>query len=114
MKKTLLIGLALSLGTMASAQMPDYRICPDFTGTDINGQSHNLYSLLDQGYTVVVDVSATWCGPCWTYHQTHTLENLYTTYGPGTAEDKVIVMMIEGDGSNDIGQFERYGREHPR
>lgn len=109
MKKTLLIGLALSLGTMASAQMPDYRICPDFTGTDINGQSHNLYSLLDQGYTVIVDVSATWCGPCWTYHQTHTLENLYTTYGPGTAEDKVIVLMIEGDGSTTLANLNGTG-----
>ena len=89
--------------------MPDYRICPDFTGTDLNGQSHNLYSLLDQGYTVVLDVSATWCGPCWTYHGTHTLENLYNTYGPGTAEDKVFVMMIEGDGQTTLADLNGTG-----
>lgn len=94
---------------MVSAQMPDYRICPDFTGTDINGQSHNLYSLLDQGYTVIVDVSATWCGPCWSYHGTHTLENLYTTYGPGTAANKVFVMMIEGDGSTTLADLNGTG-----
>jgi len=91
--------------------MPDYRICPDFTGTDLNGQSHNLYSLLDQGYTVIVDVSATWCGPCWTYHQTHTLENLYTTYGPGTAENKVFVLMIEGDASTTLADLNGTGAD---
>lgn len=47
---------------------------PDFNVTDINGNSHNLYEILDAGYIAIIDVSATWCGPCWTLHQSHTLQ----------------------------------------
>lgn len=88
------------------AQLPDYSICPDWTGTDLNGNEHNLYSLLDSGYTVIIDVSATWCGPCWAYHNTHALENLYNTYGPGTAENKVRVFFIEGDGATTLADLQ--------
>lgn len=87
------------------AQLPDNSICPDWTGTDLNGTSHNLYSLLDSGYTVFIDVSATWCGPCWSFHETHALEDLYTTYGPGTAENKVRVFFIEGQSGNTVDQI---------
>ena len=105
MKKTLLLSSALAIATSLSAQMPDNSICPDFTGVDLNGTSHNLYDYLDQGYTVVVDVSAAWCGPCWNYHTAHTLRTLYDTHGPGTADDKVIVLMIEAEGQNTTAQL---------
>ncbi|MBK6370321.1 MAG: hypothetical protein IPF64_10985 [Flavobacteriales bacterium] len=71
MKKTLLLSSALAIATSLSAQMPDNSICPDWTGVTLNGGVHNLYDYLDQGYTVVVDVSAAWCGPCWNYHTGH-------------------------------------------
>ncbi len=105
MKKLLLMA-SLVASTAAMAQLPDGSICPDFTGTDLNGVTHNLYDYLDQGYTVVVDVSATWCGPCWNYHNTGALEDLYTTYGPGTAADKVMVLFIEGDGSTTMADLQ--------
>ncbi|HRH67966.1 MAG TPA: hypothetical protein PLB89_00530 [Flavobacteriales bacterium] len=47
MKKNLLLSSALALATAANAQMPDYRICPNWTGTDLDGQSHTLYDYLD-------------------------------------------------------------------
>ncbi|MBP6389562.1 MAG: T9SS type A sorting domain-containing protein [Flavobacteriales bacterium] len=105
MKKSLLIA-ALFATTGAMAQLPSGSVCPDFTGTDLNGVTHNLYDYLDQGYTVVVDVSATWCGPCWNYHNTGSLEDLYNQYGPGTAEDKVIVIFVEGDGSTTLADLQ--------
>lgn len=78
------------------AQLAPYSFAPDFTGTDINGVEHNLQSYLDSGKTVIIDISATWCGPCWNFHQSGTLEEVYNTYGPdGT--DEMMVFFIEGD-----------------
>ena len=106
MRKSLLIAASAALlSGSVMAQIPDNSICPDWTGTDLNGNSHNLYALLDSGYTVFIDVSATWCPPCWSYHNTHALKNLYNTYGPGTVENKVRVFYIEGEGSNTSAQL---------
>ena len=51
--------MAATLST-SWAQLPNGSIAPDFTLTDINGQSHNLYSYLNEGKTVILDFSATW------------------------------------------------------
>jgi hypothetical protein len=98
MKKILLALVAAFSMTAANAQMASGSVCPDFTGTDLDGNVWNLYDLLDQGFSVVVDVSATWCGPCWNYHNSGALETLYEEHGPdGTNELRVL--FIEGDGA---------------
>lgn len=102
MKKALLsLALAGAVCTGANAQPDAGSVAPDFTVTDINGTSHHLYSYLDQGYTVILDISATWCGPCWAGHQSHFMDNLYEQYGPdGTVEaGKVMILFVEGDAS---------------
>lgn len=117
MKKTLLslaVAVAGLFSTTANAQLADYSVAPDFTVTDLQGNQHNLYSYLDQGYTVYLDLFAVWCGPCWNYHQGHTLENIWQQAGPG-GTDKIIVMGVEADpstaestiygGGNSIGDW---------
>ena len=105
MKNILLIALItlISIGNI-QAQLPDGSVAPDFTLTDLNGTTHNLYDLLNNGYTVILDFSAVWCPPCWSYHTGGTLEDLYINHGPAgypnvspNTTDDVMVFMIEGD-----------------
>lgn len=92
-----LYSLLLLFGALnLSAQLPDWSTAPDFSLPDLNDDYHELYDYLDDGYSVILDFSATWCGPCWNYHQTGVLEDIYDEYGPG-GEDKVMVFMIEAD-----------------
>ncbi len=110
--KKLLLALFTCAGlltsSVTSAQMAAGSIAPDFTGTDLNGNTWNLYTLLDSGKTVFIDVSATWCGPCWSFHNTGRLESLYNTYGPpGTNE--VMVLYVEGDASTTLADLQGTG-----
>lgn len=97
MKKFFLPLFIFMMGvTVVHAQLPAGSIAPDFTVTDLNGNTINLYSLLDNGKTVYLDFFATWCGPCWNYKNTGALETIWDTYGPpGTNEAYVIA--IESD-----------------
>jgi len=107
MKKALLLMVvAVMSSTMSFAQLPAGSFGQDFTITDQFGVSHNLYNYLDQGYTVYLDVSATWCGPCWNFHNTGALDDLYVNHGPAGAPgvsaattDEVMVIWIDGDGA---------------
>ena len=108
MKKLLFIAIVALLSfNNTQAQLPDGSVAPNFDLIDLNGTSHSLYSYLDQGYTVFLDFSAVWCGPCWGYHTGGTLEDLFENHGPSgmpgvsaNTTDDVMIFMIEGDGNS--------------
>ena len=53
---------------------------PNFTVTDLNGNSHTIYDYLDSGYVMVLELLSVYCGHC----QSHAAgtENSYLTNGP--------------------------------
>lgn len=108
MKKTLLLGLLMLGGLSANAQLADGSVAPDFTATDINGNTHSLQTYLDEGKTVVLYISATWCNPCWQFHNTHYLEQVYDVYGMGGSED-VVILYVEGDPTTSIDNLNGIG-----
>jgi hypothetical protein len=113
MRKTLLAFLCtLCLGifsTTSFAQLSAGDVAPNFSFVDLNGTEHELYDYLDQGYTVIFDISATWCGPCWSFHQAGSLDNLYINHGPAgmpgvsvNTTDDIMVFWLEGDVSTSV------------
>ena len=142
MKKLLLItfSIIVSLGLYSQKDLKKFsipqpennlKISPDdaeyyswakvegnFNVKDINGETHDLQAYLDAGKTVIVDLSAVWCGPCWRLHQSGIFENLQKKYGPEGTDELVILWvemegaslsLLQGKGSNTQGDWTEKG-----
>lgn len=104
MKKIFTLFAAMAMAVFSYAQLPDGSTAPDFslyeidktTGNMITSQTINLYSMLNDYKTVYIDVSATTCNPCYSFHQTGTLESIYNNYGPNSTVNDSRVLFIEG------------------
>jgi hypothetical protein len=106
MKKSLLfISAAMLSATTGFSQLGTAH---DFTVTDIEGNTHHLYEILDAGYVVVLDASATWCGTCWGVHNQEYLNDLNTQKGP-TGTNEIRVIFYEADGSTDMADLQGTG-----
>lgn len=107
--QTVALSATVLLATNASAQLPDNGIYPGglvlesynpsgaYGGNHIyNMGSWDIDSILDAGTPVILDLFATWCGPCWSYHQAGTLEDLYDSQGWG-GPNNVAIFAIDSD-----------------
>ncbi len=104
--------VTLLLPLFSFAQLPQGSTAPDWTMTDINKKVWHLYDLTAKGKTVFIDVSSTWCGPCWHYHRQRSLDSLYAEHGPnGTVDQSCCVFLIEGDGSTNSNDLNGTGKK---
>jgi len=93
MKKNTFTLLALIL--LGITQINTQVTVPDFTLTDINGNTYNLYTELAEGKTIVIDFFAVQCGSCQT--GIAYAEDIWQTYG--TNGDDLWVWAIETSGA---------------
>ena len=75
----------------------------DFTVTDVHGETHNLFSLLNEGKYVIVDFFFTTCGPC--ISSVPTLNQSFTDYGCNTGE-VFYISIDDGDTDAEVLQYE--------
>lgn len=105
MKQFLLLILMVSSVSLLNAQLiSGTKLTGNIVTTDINGNAVDIYADLDSGKSVVIDVFATWCGPCWSFHKSGFLEEVYDVLGPdGT--NQIRVYGIEGDGTTPLSDI---------
>ncbi len=73
----------------------------NWTASDVNGTSYTLQDYLDQGKTVLVDISAYWCGPCWAWHNSGVMETLMDDFGPNGTGD-LMIFWVDGDAATTL------------
>ena len=122
MKKFLLTSMAaISIAASANAQLAEGSLFPYIGGTTgaltavnspFTGQHFNFDSISNAGYTIFIDISATWCNPCWQYHGRKQLDTLWAQHGPtgmpgvnASTTNDVYVFFVQGEATSNLAEL---------
>ena len=78
---------------------------PDFTVTDTEGNTFTLSEALKDHEAVLINIWATWCGPC--LNEFPALNEMYKKYG-----DKVAFIALSMDANDTVEKIAAYRAEH--
>jgi len=81
---------------------------PDFILTDTDGTTHNLYSYINEGKTVVLNFSTTDCSECWNFHETGNMNTANALYGP-SGTDEMVFLLLEIDSLSGMNALQGEG-----
>ena len=82
---------------------------PNFSVTNLNGNSHELYNYLDSGYVTVLEFLSVTCSHC-VMHAPGT-ENSYFTNGP-SGNNSARFLGLEVNGSTDSAAVSNFANTH--
>ncbi|MBK9962336.1 MAG: T9SS type A sorting domain-containing protein [Saprospiraceae bacterium] len=88
----LLFVFSISFLNISFCQLANGSPAPDITVQDINGNTISLHASMAGGKSACLDIMATWCGPCWSFHNSGVLESVHANLSSLTN-----VYMLEGD-----------------
>lgn len=103
-----------SLACLFSLALPAQPPAPDFSVTDSQGQTHQLYSgYLNQGKTVVLKLFFTYCPPCNAIAPL--VEPLYQAWGGGSGDVEFISLTTKNDDTSaDVAAYKaNHGHTFP-
>jgi thiol-disulfide isomerase/thioredoxin len=106
-RKLLLLALLVTLVQKSIIAQTSLTTAVDFTVTDVHGNTHNLFTYLDDGKHVIVDFFFTTCPPC--ISSVPTMNTAFSNYGCNSG-DLIFIAIDNGDSDAEVMQYENdYG-----
>lgn len=93
---------------LRAAKTPTPLKTSEYVAKDINGKEYDIDAILKSGKSIMIDISAVWCGPCWGLHQSGALERLYKKFGP-EGSNQIEIFWVGGDSKSTVDRIHGKG-----